>query len=83
VSPTPPYWFRAKRYGWGWGLPSSPAGWVFFLSWLATFIAGTILLRRYHPLAPIALLSVMTAILVRVCYLKGEPPAWRWGGRER
>lgn len=79
MSPAPPYWFRAKRYGWGWGLPASPAGWVFFLSWLATLIAGTLLLRRYHPLAPIAFLAVMTAILVAVSYLKGEPPQWRWG----
>ena len=44
-----------------------------------TLIAGTLLLRRYHPLAPIALLAVMTAILVAVSYLKGEPPQWRWG----
>lgn len=22
-----------------------------------------------------------TAILVAVCYVKGEPPSWRWGGK--
>jgi hypothetical protein len=77
------YWFRAKRYGWGWGLPSSPAGWAFFLVWIAALIVGSACLRTYHPLAPVALLVVMTALLVLVCYKKGEPPSWRWGGREQ
>ena len=36
-------------------------------------------LRRWHPLAPVAFLTVMTGLLVRVCYAKGEPPSWRWG----
>jgi hypothetical protein len=26
------YWFRAKRYGLGWGLPCSWQGWAFFLA---------------------------------------------------
>jgi len=30
----PRYWFRAKRYGFGWGLPLAWQGWVFFLLWL-------------------------------------------------
>jgi hypothetical protein len=77
------YWFRAKRYGWGWGLPSSPAGWTFFLIWLAALILGVTWFRRYHPLAPVAFLALMTALLVLVCYKKGEPPSWRWGDREQ
>jgi len=77
------YWSRAKRYGWGWGLPSSPAGWMFFLSWLAALILGTTGSRRYHPLAPVAFLTLMTALLVLVCYKKGEPPSWRWGDRKQ
>jgi hypothetical protein len=31
------YWFPAKRYGWGWGLPSCWQGWVVlctFVRWL-------------------------------------------------
>ena len=76
------YWFRAKRYGWGWGLPASLAGWVFFCTWLAGLLAGVVWLRRLHPLAPVAFLAVMTALLVCVCYAKGEPPSWRWGDRK-
>ena len=29
-----PYWFKAKRSGYGWGLPCSWQGWVFFVPWL-------------------------------------------------
>jgi hypothetical protein len=75
------YWFRAKRYGWGWGLPSSRPGWVFFLVWLLGLITGTVWVRHFHPLAPVAFLAVMTALLVAVCYAKGEPPSWHWGDR--
>jgi hypothetical protein len=75
------YWFRAKRYGWGWGLPSSAAGWVFFLTWLATLLVGLVWLRRFSGLLAALFLAVMTALLVVVCYAKGEPPSWRWGDR--
>lgn len=50
------YWFRAKRYGWGWGLPTAWQGWVVM-----------------------ALFSCL--LLVAVCWAKGEPPRWRWGGK--
>ena len=81
MNDSPRYWFRAKRYGWGWGLPSSGAGWVFFVAWLLVLSTGIMWLRRYHALAPIAFLAVMTTLLVGVCYAKGEPPSWRWGDR--
>jgi hypothetical protein len=77
------YWFRAKPYGWGWGLPSSPAGWVFFLIWLGVLIGGLAWLRRINGLLPVLFLGFMTALLVIVCYAKGEPPAWRWGERRK
>jgi hypothetical protein len=27
----------------------------------------------------LGLLLAMTALLIAVCWLKGEPPRWRWG----
>ena len=78
----PDYWFRAKRYGWGWGLPSSRHGWVFFAAWNVALVAGFVALWRYHPLARMAWLAVLTLVLVGVCYAKGEPPSWRWGERD-
>jgi hypothetical protein len=36
----PRYWFRAKRYGLGWGLPLAWQGWVFLLAWIVTVLVG-------------------------------------------
>lgn len=76
------YWFRARRYGWGWGLPASGAGWVFFLLWFAALTGGVALLHSYPALVSVMYLALMTLVLVSVCYRKGEPPSWRWGERE-
>ncbi len=77
------YWFKAKRYGWGWGLPSSWQGWTFFVPWLVVLVAGAAHFLPGQPLAFVALLVLLTAILVAVCYLKGEPPSWRWGDSDQ
>lgn len=40
------YWFPAKRYGWGWGLPVRWQGWVC----LAAYMAGVALtLHFFRP----------------------------------
>jgi hypothetical protein len=33
-------WFPAKRYGWGWGLPSAWQGWVVLISYFALVFGG-------------------------------------------
>jgi hypothetical protein len=75
------YWFPAKRYGWGWGFPSAWQGWVV----LVTFIAVVSLLPfvispSEHVVLFFAAISGSAAVLIGVCYAKGEPPRWRWGG---
>ena len=76
------YWFRAKRYGWGWGLPLTWQGWTVLIVWLA----GSILVFRYllPRRAPLRLLFAlgMVLLLLGICYMKGEPPRWRWGDRD-
>ena len=67
------YWFRAKRYGLGWGLPCSWQGWVFFLFWLAVLAIAAANLMPRRPLVFTLVLTGMTLILVLVCYIKGEP----------
>ena len=34
------YWFPAKRYGWGWGLPSSWQGWIVLFIFIAMVALG-------------------------------------------
>jgi hypothetical protein len=80
--PRPPYWFRAKRYGWGWGLPATWQGWVVSAAWLAAVVAdGVWVAPRSLPLFYVVL-AALCAILIAVCYAKGEPPRWRWGDRD-
>lgn len=67
------YWFRAKRYGLGWGLPCSWQGWVFFLTWVAVLGIGAVELIPARPFVFTLFLAGMTVILVLACYIKGEP----------
>jgi hypothetical protein len=78
------YWFPAKRYGWGWGLPCAWQGWLIFIGWLIAVCSGIILLQAssaYRHLMPL-FVTIMAALLIGACYLTGEPPRWRWGDRE-
>ena len=64
------YWFRAKRYGWGWGLPITWQGWVVFVVWFAIFVFA---MRYFIPRGPIAFLIftlVMSLLLLAICYKK-------------
>jgi hypothetical protein len=76
----PRYWFAAKRYGWGWGLPLTWQGWAVYLGWFAAFFGGLRVLGL-HGLSVLHLiyLVAMVTLLATVCYGKGEPPRWRWG----
>lgn len=78
----PTYWFTAKRYGWGWGLPATWQGWLVMAAFAALLVAGIIL---FPPRAALGLfliyVIVLSALLTGVCWLKGEPPRWRWGER--
>ncbi len=74
------YWFPAKRYGWGWGLPTRWQGWaVLFIFFVLIGLEA----RFFHPdkePATFVLLVVLSSLaLMAVCWLKGEPPRWRWG----
>ena len=76
------YWFRAKRYGWGWGTPLTWQGWVVYIGWFVVFALAT---RHFIPRRPVAFLIctlMMSLLLVAICYLTGEPPRWRWGDRD-
>ena len=78
------YWFRAKRYGWGWGLPSSWHGWVVFIGFIGLLVAGAFLFPPDERLgAYLVWVVVLSVLFVAVALAKGEPPRWRWGNDER
>ena len=76
----PEYWFPAKRYGWGWGFPATWQGWLVFVVYISLLVAGAYLFPPKKALtAYLIYVTVMSAALIGVCGLKGEPPRWRWG----
>ena len=79
----PKYWFPAKRYGLGWGPPTAWQGWVVLLVYLALVLGGIPFIQvSVGSVAYIAFVAVLTIALIAVCWVTGEPPRWRWGGRD-
>lgn len=75
------YWFAAKRYGWGWGLPLRWQGWLVYGMALALMAALYFVFPpAEHPALLLGSVWVVILLLVAVCWCKGEPPRWRWGG---
>jgi hypothetical protein len=76
----PVYWFPAKRFGWGWGLPATWQGWVVLIAWLLIVLTVSPFLALLLSMVGFgAFLAAMVAILLVISYMKGEPPRWRWG----
>jgi uncharacterized membrane protein YhaH (DUF805 family) len=73
------YWFRAKRHGWGWGLPATWQGWLVLTTWMAAVLTLSPLLAARNITLFYLFIVGMAAAIIAVCYVKGEPPRWRWG----
>jgi hypothetical protein len=75
------YWFPAKRYGWGWGIPLTWQGWAVMAAFLVLVIAGVLILPPHRqPTEFAGYVIILSLALTAVCWWKGEPPRWRWGG---
>jgi hypothetical protein len=72
-------WFKAKQYGWGW-YPCTWQGWGVLFAWVILFILS---IKQMDPEFPYNLISIFifTAVLIYICYKKGEKPAWHWGNK--
>lgn len=78
---TPKHWFPAKHYGWGWGLPSAWQGWVVLLIYFVLVLGGIPFVHATRGTVVYVIhVFVLTAALIAICWLTGEPPRWRWGG---
>jgi hypothetical protein len=76
----PRYWFPMKTYGWGWGPPCTWEGTLVTLAYVALLALAPFLFPPDRDMARF-LVSVcgLTAVLIAICWWKGEPPRWRWG----
>jgi hypothetical protein len=78
------YWFAAKRYGWGWGLPTVWQGWVVLAAFIGLVAAGAFIFPPHQSTAAfVGYIVVLCAVLTGICWLKGEPSRWRWGNDDR
>jgi hypothetical protein len=76
------YWFPAKRYGWGWGLPTVWQGWVVLAIFSLMLLAGAVfLLPSRGQVVFLAYTTLLSGALIAACWVKGEPPSWRWRGK--
>jgi hypothetical protein len=82
-------WFRARRYGWSW-TPATWQGWAVTVVYLVAVVGWVVYLMsrpdatvgwHYGAAAWLAALPILllTAVLLGICWLKGERPRWRWG----
>lgn len=86
------YWFKAKKYGWGWGLPMTWQGWisfgVFFAVWMLalrelTFVPqDSEIIPTKNIVIAVSIMVVDVAALVYVSFKYGEAPKWRWGNKK-
>lgn len=80
----PSYWFPAKTYGWGWGWPSAWQGWLVLAGYCVLLPVPVWLFQPGRSTASfMASVTGLSAALVTICWLKGEPPAWRWGRKDQ
>ncbi|MBV8666284.1 MAG: hypothetical protein JO269_07360 [Burkholderiaceae bacterium] len=74
------YWFPAKRYGWGWGLPQTWQDWAVLGAFLGLVAVGRFIVQpELGPRSLFFYMLLIGAALIAVIWLKGEPPRWRWG----
>jgi hypothetical protein len=75
----PSYWFPAKTFGFGWGPPNCWQGWAVLAAFVATILAAAPLADR-HLAAYLIIVLGASGLLLAICWKKGEPACWRWGG---
>lgn len=80
-------WFAAKHYGYGW-YPVTWEGWLAVLTHVVLILASIPVFSyaMAHGIpegiavaALCAWVLSLTAILIRICVVKGEKARWRWG----
>lgn len=75
-------WFRAKRYGWGWSYPLTWQGWLVLGIYFALAGVGAWRYAHTHDAALGIVGILLTLLLVAICWITGESPRWRWGGKD-
>ncbi len=81
------YWFKAKRYGYGW-YPATWQGWVVLGAAIIAMASVFVGIDQHSHSVSDTLIgivipeSVIMGFLILICSLTGEKAKWRWGGKE-
>ena len=77
-------WFPAIKYGFGWGLPVTWPGWAVLLSYILLIVIGIKNVTGSTSQVGFFIVYVvfLTALLIFICWKKGEKPAWRLGNKK-
>jgi len=78
------YWFPPKRYGYGWGPPSTWQGWLVMIAWFLILVGVSLLLAERHFPLFFVFVAFMTGLLLTIAIVKGDPAGrhWRWRHKE-
>lgn len=76
-------WFKRKLFGWGW-TPVTWQGWLVIAVYVGLMVLLGYTLDENSPPREVAFTFVLpavilTTLLIRICYRKGEKPRWQWG----
>ena len=77
------YWFKAKLYGWGW-VPVRWQGWAVIAVYIAAVAFFAFTIDETSPVQEVMFtfllpITLLTFVLIRICYKTGEKPRWQWG----
>jgi amino acid transporter len=82
------YWFKAKRYGWGW-VPATWQGWLVLALYIAIVVANFLRIDASSHSVSDTLINfvpqtiLLMLVLIGICYITGERLASPWGRSNR
>jgi hypothetical protein len=76
-------WFKRKLFGWGW-TPVTWQGWTVIGVYVLLVLLLALTLDDQSPTREVAFtfvipVAILTSLLIRIAYKKGEKPRWQWG----
>lgn len=83
------YWFKRRRYGYGW-TPVNKQGFILVIGYILIIIVSSFLLElvpeMYITLVLslyLILVTILTSLLIIITRKHGPKPRWRWGKSDK
>lgn len=85
------YWFKARRYGWGW-TPVTWQAWFLIAIYMLVVTGAAVMLLPSTKSEPANIVGIVafvliflsaTFLLIGISMLKGERPGWRWNDKNK